>query len=229
MKSPKDFKYKTPVREEAGEQVQAPGGGLNQPSRRSPRRRGRGIPQSPAPEVQSRRLGAQPGRPGPTAHAQLIGPLIPPDRSARTARPPGQEDPVTRAPHSFQEKEAKSAASASHRRSSRDELLEDSREVEELQGTHHAEGEPEGADPVALSIGSKKDAPRRKAQEKEGPKRYQTRSNRKTQENKSCSSGHSPAGIPRRTYAPAPHPHVPQSGPRSPERRRLRRGYEHPW
>ena len=49
-----------------------------------------------------------------------------------------------------------------------------------------------------------------------GPKRYKTRSNRKKQENKSGISGHSPAGVSRRTYAPAPKPKFPQSGPRSP-------------
>ena len=135
QKSPEDSKDKMPAREEAEEQGQAPGGGLDHPSRRSPQRRGRGIPQAPVTEVQSRRLGAQPGRPGPVDHSQLIGRLIPLGRNARVALPPGQEDPITRAPHSFQEKEAKRAASASHKRSPGEELVEDRRKEEELEVT----------------------------------------------------------------------------------------------
>ena len=101
--------------------------------------------------------------------------------------------------------------------SSGDELLEDGREEGELQVTHQTERGPKGAELVAHSTGSKNDAPCRKAQEKEGPKRHQTRSNRMTQENKPCSSGHSPAKIPCRTYAPAPDPHVHPAAPRSPD------------
>ena len=72
-KSPADIEYKTPAREEAEEQGQAPGRGTNHPSRRSPQRRGRVVPQTPVTEVQSRRPGAQPGRPGPAAPSQLTG------------------------------------------------------------------------------------------------------------------------------------------------------------
>ena len=122
----------------------------------------------------------------------------------RDAQPPRQEDTVKWAQHRFQENEVKSAASTSNRRSSGDEPLEDGPEEEELHVTPHADGEPKGAEPVAHSVGSKKDDPRRKAQEKEGLKRQQTRSNRIKQENKPCSAGHSAAGIPRRTYAPSP-------------------------
>ena len=53
--------------------------------------------------------------------------------------------------------------------SSINELLEDSREDEELQVTDYADRELAGADPLTLSDGGEKDAPRQEAQEKEDP------------------------------------------------------------
>ena len=123
--------------------------------------------------------------------SQLIGRRNPQGRNEKAALSPGQEDLITRVPHSFQEKEAKGAAAGSHRRSPRDKPLEDSQKEDELQLTKSAEGEPERAEPEALSDDSKKDAPRRKVQEKEGQKRYKIRAKRKKQESIPYTSGDS--------------------------------------
>ena len=169
-KSPEDSEHDMSGREEAEERDLAPGRGFDRPSRESPRRRGGGLIQAPVPEVRSRRQGTQPGRPGPAVHSQLVARLIRPGMNARAVRLPWQEDPIAQAPNSYQEKEAKSAGSGSRRRGSGEEPLEDRREEEELQITHHAGREPEGADPVALSDGSEKDAPAGRPKKRKTPR-----------------------------------------------------------
>ena len=51
----------------------------------------------------------------------------------------------------------------------------------------------------------------------QGPRKYKTRSNKKKQEKKYCTSNLSPERATRRVYTPAPEPNTTQSGSQTPE------------
>ena len=68
-KSTEDFEHKMSGREEAEKQDLAPRSRFDRRSKGNPRRRGGWLPQVPVPEVQSKRLGDQPGRPGPPVYS----------------------------------------------------------------------------------------------------------------------------------------------------------------
>ena len=103
------------------------------------------------------------------SHAQLGGRSTPQGMNLGAFQPPGPEDPAARPQPRYQKEEARKAGSASRLRSSGDNLLEDSREEEEVQAIDHANGESGGADALAFIDGREKDAPRREVQEEADP------------------------------------------------------------
>ena len=89
--------------------------------------------------------------------------------NSRAFHPPWPEDPAARPQPRYQKEEARKAGSASRLLSSGDDLLEDSREEEEIQASDHMDGEAGRTDPVALVNGRGMDAPRSAVQEEAEP------------------------------------------------------------